>query len=84
MGRRWECRAAQSRQACPEEAQEPSSGTAEGTLAMRVDLPRGQAHVDAPRGEGRPVAGVGWRAEQRRVHNVVKLDLFRDGAQTRE
>ena len=30
----WECRAAQSRQARPEEAQEPSSGPAEGALAL--------------------------------------------------
>eukprot|EP00964_Phaeocystis_antarctica_P013141 scaffold7206_cov57-Phaeocystis_antarctica.AAC.2 len=28
----WECRAAQSRQARPEEAQEPSWGTAKGAL----------------------------------------------------
>eukprot|EP00964_Phaeocystis_antarctica_P013597 scaffold7457_cov62-Phaeocystis_antarctica.AAC.2 len=28
----WECRAAQSRQECPEEAQEPSWGTAQTAL----------------------------------------------------
>ena len=35
----WECRAAQSRQARPEEAQEPSSGTARGRRLSTPELP---------------------------------------------
>ena len=30
----WECRAAQSRQARPKEAQQPSSGTAKGRMTV--------------------------------------------------
>ena len=40
----WECRAAQYRQVRPEEAQEPSWGTAKGALFERAGVREGALH----------------------------------------
>ena len=46
----WECRAARSRQARPEEAQEPSWGTCQGpTLRLLLCLPRYQKRLQLER-----------------------------------
>eukprot|EP00964_Phaeocystis_antarctica_P019634 scaffold10832_cov45-Phaeocystis_antarctica.AAC.5 len=44
----WECRAAQNRQARPEEAQEPSFGTAKEHRSRAWALPRGYFDPAAP------------------------------------
>ena len=55
----WECRAAQGRQKCPEEAQEPTWGTAKaGTLTMLGDDAQRMTAAESSVGDSGSVAGL--------------------------
>ena len=70
----WECRTAQSHQARPEEAQEPSWGTAKGdALTMLALHRRGQlVHREVYRAERRQRAGLERRGQVRHVQRVER------------
>ena len=71
----WECRAAQSRQVCPEEAQEPSWGILTMLQRRRLDAIGQRQHVllvhGRHRAEDHPIEGRRHRSQ----HDAVCLDL---------